>query len=269
VNDPQGDTNGADHQPHGSGCQDSPMNGGFAHERPESRYCQGKTRAGTPCKRTPCPGRNYCTLHGGRSPIGPAHGRWRDGRYSKFMPKTLAADYRRAVSDPRLLELDSEVAILQTRIASLLREMGQADAPPWSASVESLNDLVLAVRNGRGIDEALAAHASVVRSGASAARNAEQLWERLQKTVELKAKVSSAEWKRQVDLQCVLPAAQAMNLVAGLLAAVEDIILDAEGNRELYRRVCQRAIHYLPVESRPYAAGSVIDNAPPDSDKSL
>jgi hypothetical protein len=68
-----------------------------------------------------------------------------------------------------------------------------------------------------------------------------------------------------VDLRCVLPAAQAMNLVSGLLAAVEDIILDAEGNRELYRRVCQRAIFYLPPESRGYASGTVIDNAPHDS----
>jgi hypothetical protein len=125
--------------------------------------------------------------------------------------------------------------------------------------------LCQAVRNGKGIDDALAHHASVVRSGAAAAQHAERLWERLQKTVELKAKVSTAEWRRQCDLKLVLPAAQAMALVAGLLAAVEDIILDAEGNRDLYRRVCQRAIFYLPVESRGYAAGTIIDNAPADS----
>jgi hypothetical protein len=208
-------------------------------------------------------------MHGGRSPVGPAHGRWRDGRYSKFIPKTLAADYRRAVSDPRLLELDSEVALLQARIGALLKDMSAVEPPPWGQAAESLNDLCQAVRHGRGINEALARHAAVVRQGADAAANQERLWERLQKTVELKAKVSSAEWRRQCDLKLVLPAAQAMALVSGgLLAAMEEVILDAEGNRELYRRVCQRAIFYLPVESRGYAAGTIIDNAPADSAKS-
>jgi hypothetical protein len=50
--------NGADQQSHGgadgSDCQDSPMNGGFAHERAENRYCQGKTRAGPIGVRPPC-----------------------------------------------------------------------------------------------------------------------------------------------------------------------------------------------------------------------
>jgi hypothetical protein len=61
-------------------------------------------------------------------------------------------------------------------------------------------------------------------------------------------------------LKLVLPAAQVMNLVSGLLAAMEDIILDAEGKRDLYRRVCARALYYLPPEARPYASGTIIDN---------
>jgi hypothetical protein len=43
------------------------------------------------------------------------------------------------------------------------------------------------------------------------------------------------------------------------------VILDAEGKRDLYRKVCARAIYYLPVESREYAAGTIIDNGPKDS----
>jgi hypothetical protein len=164
----------------------------------------------------------------------------------------------------KLLELDEDIGLLQARIAGLLRDMGDAEPPPWGAAVESLNTLVMAAQKGEGVEEALAEHARIVRTGADAAQNAERLWERVQKTVELKAKVAHAEWKRQCDLRVVLPAAEVMNLVSGLLAAVEDCVLDSLGNRDLYRRICQRAIYYLPAEARQYAAGTVIDNAPRD-----
>jgi hypothetical protein len=177
------------------------------------------------------------------------------------MPKTLQADYRRAVADPRLLELDSEVALLQTRIAGLLKEMGQADAPPWGQAVESLNSLVLAIRNEDGVADALSEHAAVVRQGAAAAKNHESLWDKISKAIELKGRTSHLEWKRQCDLACVMPAAQVMILVSGLLAAVEDVCLDAQGDRDLYRRIVGRAITYLPPEARE-SVGEIIDNRP-------
>jgi hypothetical protein len=241
------------------GC---PMNDGLAHECPESRRCQGKTRAGQPCKRPACPGRKWCTLHGGRSPVGPAHGRWKHGRYSSYLPRGVAADYKRAIHDPKLLELDSEVALLTARIAGLLRELGEVEAPPWGQAVESLNSLVLAVRDGEGIDEALAAHAAVVRQGADAAANHEQLWDKIQKTIDLKGRTARLEWKRQMDLCVALPAVQVMTLVNGILAAVEDICTHKYGNKDVYRQICRAALFYLPPECRQAGNGVVIDNEP-------
>jgi hypothetical protein len=152
---------------------------------------------------------------------------------------------------------------LQGRIATLLQEMQLTEPPPWHASVESLNDLVLAVQRGKGVEEALGRHAHIVRSGADAAANQERCWERIQKAIDLKARASHLDWKRQCDLRTVLPADQVLSLVDAILAAVEDLTHDHTGGRELYRKICVRAIRYLPPECRQ--SGTVIDNLPSDS----
>jgi hypothetical protein len=101
-----------DGRPDANGSGGCPLDERLSHERaetgsgPEPRRCGGKTRNGTPCKRGCVPGRTRCKLHGGNVPIGPLHGRWRTGKYSKYMPKTLAADFRRAVADPKLLPVN-------------------------------------------------------------------------------------------------------------------------------------------------------------------
>jgi hypothetical protein len=183
------------------------------------------------------------------------------------LPKGLAATVKRAAADPRLLELGDDIALLQGRIATLLQEMQRASPPPWGASVESLNDLCRAVRDGEGVEAALARHAQVVRSGADAAANLERCWERIQKTIDLKARASHLDWKRQCDLRTVLPAEQVMALVNAVLAAVEDLTRDHTGGPDLYRKICARALYYMPPECRQAGNGNgtVIDNDPGDS----
>ena len=52
-------------------------------------FCGAKTRAGTPCKRpagwgTDHVGEGRCKLHGGATPRGPLHPRYKHGKYSKY-----------------------------------------------------------------------------------------------------------------------------------------------------------------------------------------
>jgi hypothetical protein len=249
-------------EPNGGQPADRPMNDESAHERPPVRLCGRRTKSGQPCKRACVPGRPRCKLHGGNNAVGPANGRWKGGRYSKYLPKGVAADYKRACQDSRLLQLDDEIALLQARIAGLLRELGQVEAPPWGAAAESLGALVMAVRDGEGVEEALAEHARIVRTGAAAAANREQLWDKVQRAIDLKGRTARLEWKRQMDLCVALPAAEVLTLVSAILAAVEDLTHDYTGGRELYRRICARAIHYLPPECRQSGTGTVIDNEP-------
>jgi hypothetical protein len=72
-------------------------------EAPEGvKNCGAKTRAGTPCKRQPTPGRTRCKLHGGASLAGFASPRRTHGLYSKnwFVRSLAVADLLHAAGLP-------------------------------------------------------------------------------------------------------------------------------------------------------------------------
>lgn len=71
-------------------------------------------------------GKKVCRLHGGLTPIGPAHGAFKHGRYSKFLPVRFLARYEEALADDRLVELRDEIAILDLRLTVLVRKVGTA-----------------------------------------------------------------------------------------------------------------------------------------------
>ena len=51
---------------------------------PYEGRCNALTRARTPCRRVPSPGRRRCNLHGGKSPRGSRHPRFKHGLYSRY-----------------------------------------------------------------------------------------------------------------------------------------------------------------------------------------
>src|SRR5688572_15275565 len=79
-------------------------------------------------------GRNVCHMHGGHAPRGLAAGRWKDGRYSKALPPSLAAAYERARQDPELIALRDELALVDARLTDLLAGLGRGSSSDlWDA----------------------------------------------------------------------------------------------------------------------------------------
>jgi hypothetical protein len=71
-----------------------------------------------------------CRLHGGKSPRGLASPNLRTGRYSRDLPVRIATRYEAALSDPELLSVRDDVALLQSAITDLMAEMAAAEAGP-------------------------------------------------------------------------------------------------------------------------------------------
>lgn len=85
--------------------------------------CHGHLlRTKKPCKNYAMNGKKVCRLHGGLTPIGPAHGAFKHGRYSKFLPARFLARYEEALADDTLVELRDEIAILDLRLAQLVEK---------------------------------------------------------------------------------------------------------------------------------------------------
>ena len=95
-----------------------------ARERCTAQSKQTRQR----CRRWPTPGSHLCRMHGGRTPAGVAAPTFKHGRYSKQLPSRLAARYAEAATDPRLLELREDVALLDSRIADVLQRVDSGES---------------------------------------------------------------------------------------------------------------------------------------------
>src|SRR5262249_31764372 len=101
---------------------------------------RSKTR-GQQCKNPAVHPTDKCRSHGGLSLRGVAHPQYKNGAHSKYLPRHLKRDYHRAVKDPELLSLRSEVALLAARELELTKALAQTEAPPWGLAVDRLGDV--------------------------------------------------------------------------------------------------------------------------------
>jgi len=166
--------------------------------------CGARTRGGTPCRRPPLAGRKRCALHGGKSLVGVAHPAYRHGRRSRYL-RNLAG----------VLKAGYRAALDDPELLSLREEVALLTA----RTVQLLDRL-------KG------------QEGAAY----EATWAELRACILDKGRVAAAEWKRLVDLQSVITAEQAMNLVQALVAAVREEVTD----RDTLQRIQSRLLEFLP-----------------------
>lgn len=85
-------------------------------------------------------------MHGGKTPQGIALPQTTHGRYSKHLPTRLLANYEAAKTDPNMLVLHDEIALVDARINELLaiNEITQAQLawPEIQSLIEQRRKLV-------------------------------------------------------------------------------------------------------------------------------
>jgi hypothetical protein len=164
-------------------------------------------------------GRTKCYKHGGATPRGAAHPRYQGSRYSASLPANLATRYVALRDDPKILELRSEIAVLDLRLEQLTEQLSQPPA----------DDAELPEQAER------------------------RLWRELRSCLQDRRRLVESERGRIVEAHAMLSAEQAL----GLLGAVVAIIRDEVPDQAILRRVSQRveALAYLPSQNRPGVPG--------------
>lgn len=186
--------------------------------------CGAKTKSGSPCQLPPVAGRNRCKYHGGKTPVaGPDHPTWKHGRYSKAIPKGLKSLLEQAASDPDLLNLRDEIAVLQVAIADSLATLENVT----SVQVSSLREAAKSVREAEGTDAYDAALASLLTLCESASSASDQ-WHKIADLAERKARLVSAEHKRSVELEQMIPASRLYALIEFVVQVIRDTVKDRE-----------------------------------------
>lgn len=130
-----------------------------------------------------------CRVHGGATPSGPASPHFRHGRHSVVTKEFSAfnAHYQRALADPDLLALDSEIAMIDARIGDLMERTSKA----------------------KGDQKTL-----------------DGMWPQLENLFEQRRKLVDTESKRLKDLHAMVSVDRVMALVAYVSDAVKRHVTD-------------------------------------------
>lgn len=211
--------------------------------------CGATTRSGKPCQARPM-ANGRCRMHGGKSLAGPASPAFKTGRYSKYLPARLTERYAEAVNDPELLALREDVALIDARLADLLRRVDSGESGQlWKDVRQAYQSFIKARR--RGDDEAAAAAfdelGELIERGASD----HAAWSEIAALLEQRRRLVESERRRLVEMQQVITAEQAMVLIA----AVVDVVRKHVSDRHILSAI-SRDIGALTARNDPGAARS-------------
>jgi hypothetical protein len=201
------------------------------------RECGAKTRSGGRCKGQPMPN-GRCRMHGGASLSGIASPTFQTGRYSKYLPAHLLADFQSAQADPTLVECRDELALIDSRLGQLAQRFQSGkDAELWavlSMSFDTLAtsfDALLSAVEPEG-DEAETAVREATgalegcRSVIHEVRASESTWREVYGVLEQRRKLVETESKRLKDMQQLITVERAMGLIAALADSVRRNVTD-------------------------------------------
>ena len=178
------------------------------------KECGAKKKNGTPCRMSAMPN-GRCRLHGGKSLAGMASPTFRSGKYSRYLPARMAARYEEAASDPALLELRSDIALVDARLADLISRVDTGESGAlWAQLQQARIDLMAYRRAGDTVKiaEALNLLLELVGQGHADYR----AWAEVGGVLEQRRRLVESERKRLVEMQQTLTVEKAMLLIGAI-----------------------------------------------------
>lgn len=150
----------------------------------------------------------------------------------KSLPKKLKEGYRKALDDPKLLSLEEDIATLEMRLTELFEDLGNSEPPAWGEALAYLDSFQ---RDGNDSDfEKLA---EILRNGADSARSQKRLWAEIKDVMNLKARLSATDHKRQVDIGIMITAVEANTLMNRIIDVTRAEIFGQISDMGLARKV--------------------------------
>jgi hypothetical protein len=199
-------------------------------------------RTGKPCQQ-PAMANGRCRLHGGKALAGIAHPNYKDGMQSKFpgLPISLAEAYERGRTDPELLNLTDDIALLYARLGELIGKIEIEDAEQrWKMLNEQIKlfEDARARKDGYGYGQALQAIKDIAAEGGKDF----MIWNDIMKVMTNIQKAVSQEQKRRMEMHALISTDQAVGFVSEILFAVRQEVETLSIPQDEMRKVLQ-AIH--------------------------
>jgi hypothetical protein len=241
----------------------TPMDGQFPHGRPDRQCSATSKQSGLRCRRTASPGRRVCSMHGSRTPVGANAPRFRDGKYSKYLPQRLLADYWRVLADPGMIGLRDEVATIDSRINDVLRRVDTGESGAmWSRLHAAYATCTNAYTHG----DAAAFGAAFTALGAAIAAGHEdwEVWADIVDLIDVRRRLVATESARLAALDGLVPIEVALSLVVALSEVVRGRVTDPATRAAIADDV-RRFLGPPGDRSPPVTANAEDDESPPPS----
>ena len=194
--------------------------------------CKAIRHNGERCKRKCVIGKAVCATHGGRTPTGVGSPRFKTGKYSKYLPDRLIGQYEEAQSDPQLLGLRDEIALVDTRLGELISKVDTKESGlAWKKLRTTLMEFKRAQALNK-VDDAMDALYSL-EALINAGGNDYLVWSEIGNTINLRRSLVESERRHLVEMQQMVSGERIMVL----LAAIVDIIRRNVQDRESLARI--------------------------------
>lgn len=168
-----------------------------------------------------------CKFHGGASLSGVAHPRFKTGRYSKYLPGDLVARFEKCASDPELLSLRDEIALIDIRLGELAKVVLDSGGPSYFDDIVRIYEEMKTARDKKdsaAFFGAITEFGEVVHKGGSI----REAWAEITDLQDHRRKLAEAERKRIIDAQQMITIEQAMVLLARIQAVIIQNVTDTD-----------------------------------------
>jgi hypothetical protein len=173
-------------------------------------------------------GRQVCYNHGGKSLAGAEAANYRHGRYSRYLPERLVSQYQEAMADEEITRLDSEIALVDTKLKDVLGRLytdGEGPAA-WHQVQEAHQQLQRAVA---AVDTAAMRAGLTLLDGAmDSARQETASWGMILGLVEQRRKLADTERRRLLDEDRAITIDKLMLLMAAIIDIVRRHVASKE-----------------------------------------
>jgi hypothetical protein len=184
-------------------------------------------------------------MHGGKSLAGPASPSFKDGRYSRYLPKDLRKLHREVAEDPEWIGLREEINILRTRELELLQRLEKYPPVPWKLLTEAFEELDRA-QDQREVDRLYDELGRLIAEGRDSALSHSRIWRELRQIFQERGRLAALEAKRLNDLRTTFTPEQGVSFIVCVMETAKQVIND----RQLFRQLVDKLMLLMPPEGR-------------------
>lgn len=196
---------------------------------PEPGYNTGRCKMikkdGQRCGNAVREGQVVCHYHGAGYPSKPGGRPPVTGRYSRHLPARLIQKYEEFLTDPDIVSLRSEMALIDTRISELVEQLEDASNQDAWLKIRQASSLL---RKASKDANALMDVEGLLEEALDMREDEEKIWSTVFKNIDQRRKLAEAERRRIESAQHYLTMEQASSLIAFLIDTVKTHVQDPQ-----------------------------------------